>query len=270
MKKEIKNMKWSDFDLKKDEKPLDHLVENGGFARVFRELMVIGDSLSSGEFQSFENGVTGYHDFPEYSWGQYLARASGIAIDDCSAGGMTSEWWYNSFANENHFWDKRPQGYIVMLGANDLGLAHTPLGSIEDIHVSDSFLNAPTFAGNYAKILTKCHYLQPKGYLFLATMPHFEGWEDINSIADPHAELIRQIAKLYPHCYVLDFNKYCPMVPKTTLKKLAMDGHLTPAGYMLMGELIGSYLDYLVRQDPEQFAQVGFIGTPYSNSHAKE
>jgi hypothetical protein len=262
-------MEWNDFDLKKGEKPLDHLVDNGGFARVFRELMVIGDSLSSGEFQSFENGITGYHDFPDYTWGQYLARSSGIKIDDCSAGGMTAEWWYNRYAEENHFWDLRPQGYLLFLGANDLGLAHSPLGSVEDIHVSDSFLNPPTFAGNYAKILTKCHYLQPQGYLFLATMPHFEGWDELNSLSDPHAALLREIAKLYPHCFVLDFNRYCPLITKEARAKYAMDGHFTPAGYLLMGQLVGSYLDYLVRQDPATFAQVGFIGTPYSNSHAK-
>ena len=31
-----------------DEKPLDYLVSDGGFSRIFRRLVCIGDSLSSG------------------------------------------------------------------------------------------------------------------------------------------------------------------------------------------------------------------------------
>ena len=35
-----------------DEKPLDNLVEDGGFCGIFRTIGCIGDSLSSGEFES--------------------------------------------------------------------------------------------------------------------------------------------------------------------------------------------------------------------------
>ena len=48
------------------EKPLDRIVANGGFCGIFRTIACIGDSMSSGEFESFENGVTGYHDYFDY------------------------------------------------------------------------------------------------------------------------------------------------------------------------------------------------------------
>lgn len=55
--------------VKNGEKPLDNLVKDGGFASIFRTIAVVGDSLSSGEFESQKDGVKGYHDYFEYSWG---------------------------------------------------------------------------------------------------------------------------------------------------------------------------------------------------------
>ena len=65
-----------------DEKPLDIIKPDGGFFGIFRTVGCIGDSLSSGEMESLdENGNRGYHDYFEYSWGQYMARAAGNAGD---------------------------------------------------------------------------------------------------------------------------------------------------------------------------------------------
>ena len=62
-----------------NEKPLDRIVTDGGYTRIFRTIGCIGDSLSSGEHESRdENGNAGYHDFYEYSWGQYMARNAGL------------------------------------------------------------------------------------------------------------------------------------------------------------------------------------------------
>ena len=37
-----------------DEKPLDNLVTDGGYASIFRTVAFVGDSLSSGEFETFD------------------------------------------------------------------------------------------------------------------------------------------------------------------------------------------------------------------------
>jgi hypothetical protein len=47
-------MNWEYFMVQPDEKPLDRLVENGGFCSIFRTIGCVGDSLSSGEFEPFE------------------------------------------------------------------------------------------------------------------------------------------------------------------------------------------------------------------------
>ena len=40
-------------------------------------------------------------------------------------------------------------------------------------------------------------------------------------------------------------------------------GHMTPTGYLLMAKAVMSYIDYIIRNNPDDFSQVGFIGTPY-------
>ena len=52
------------YTASENEKPLDRLVTDGGFCGIFRKIACIGDSLSSGEFQSLNSeGKVGYHDY---------------------------------------------------------------------------------------------------------------------------------------------------------------------------------------------------------------
>ncbi len=39
---------------------------------------------------------------------------------------------------------------------------------------------------------------------------------------------------------------------------------MTPAGYLLMAKFTMSYIDYIIRNNHEDFNQAGFIGTPLS------
>ena len=56
--------KW--FELGANEQPLDIIKETCGFAGVFKQIGVIGDSLASGEFESRdENGSIVYTDMYE-------------------------------------------------------------------------------------------------------------------------------------------------------------------------------------------------------------
>ena len=73
-------MDLSKFTANKGEKPLDKIAVNGGLCGIFRKIACIGDSLSSGEFESFENGKRGYHDYYDYSWGQFLAQDTGSEV----------------------------------------------------------------------------------------------------------------------------------------------------------------------------------------------
>ena len=39
---------------------------------------------------------------------------------------------------------------------------------------------------------------------------------------------------------------------------------MTPTGYILTARMIESYIDYIIRKNQKDFAEVGFIGTELS------
>ena len=152
------------------EKPLDNIPADGGFAGIFRTIGCIGDSLSSGEFESRdENGNPGWHDMFEYSWGQYLGRLIGSKVYNFSRGGMTAKEYMESFAESKGYWnpDKLCQCYIIALGVNDILNRHMPVGTIADICLDDyTKNNTETFAGCYAQIIQRILTMQPKARFF--------------------------------------------------------------------------------------------------------
>ena len=76
--------------VKEGEKPLEKLAIGGGFCGIFRTIACIGDSLSSGEFESLDEDGKGWHDYFEYSWVQYMAHNIGATVHNFSRGGMTA------------------------------------------------------------------------------------------------------------------------------------------------------------------------------------
>ena len=91
--------------LDKNEKPLEKIVTDGGYTGIFRTIACVGDSLSSGEFESIDkDGVTNYHDYYDYSWGQYIARIAGCTVKNFSKGGMSAKDYCTGWAEEQGFW----------------------------------------------------------------------------------------------------------------------------------------------------------------------
>lgn len=254
------------------EKPLDRIPADGGLAGIFRRVCCIGDSLSSGEFESLDaNGNKGYHDMFEYSWGQYFARFVGTEVLNFSRGGMTAIEYCKTFAENNHFWDedKLCQCYIIALGVNDLLNIKMPLGTLADMNTEDyTKNNEETFAGWYTRIILRLKQMQPKARFFLMTMLH-NGDEAHDAIVDAHAALLHEIAGALDFTYVIDFAKYGPVQDAEYHRYFYLGGHLNSAGYLLTSRMLASYMDYIIRNNPEDFAQVGFIGKPFHHSGAK-
>lgn len=251
------------------EKPLDVIKPDGGFFGIFRTVACIGDSLSSGEFESTDaEGRKGYHDFYEYSWGQYMARAVGNTVYNFSRGGMSADWYLNSFGNEICAWDrsKACQAYILALGVNDLMGQNREIGSVSDVDVSDNTKNRKTFAGDYAKIIQRYKEISPEAYFFLMTMPR--GEQDDERVTG-HAALLHDLAGIFTRTYVLDFTAYAPRYDAEFRRNFYLGGHLNAAGYLLTAQMVMSYIDYLVRKSPEDFAQVGFINKGFHNMQAR-
>ena len=82
-----------------------------------------------------------------------------------------------------------------------------------------------------------------------------------------HAQLLREMAELFDYTYVIDLNAYAQIYDRHFRKRYYLNGHMNPAGYLLTARMIESYIDYIVRHNPEQFYQVGLIRTEdYDNN----
>lgn len=242
------------------EKPLDVIKPDGGFFAIFRKVAVIGDSLSSGEMESLNSkGEKGYHDYFEYSWGQFMARAAGCEVLNFSRGGMTASEYMESFGEANGFFDqdKACQAYIIALGVNDLCNRHDEIGSVADIDMNDYHNNKKTFAGYYASVIQKYREISPKSRIFLMTMVPNE--RRASSEIEAHRKLLYEIAEKFEFIYVLDFCEYAPPHDEKFRQNFYLGGHLNAMGYLITAQQVMSYIDYIIRNNNEDFAQTAFI-----------
>lgn len=252
-----------------DEKPLESVPSDGGFCGIFRTIACVGDSLSSGEFETVDaEGHTAYLDCFEYSWGQVLARMAGCKVYNFSRGGMTAQAYCEGYAANNGYFDadKAAQAYILALGLNDLhgiNRDHT-LGTTADIDLADWRNNTRSFAGFYGQIIQRYKEIQPKARFFLLTIPHESGVSKERDAADDaHAALLHQLAALFPFTYVMDIRRYAPVYDDEFKKQFYLFGHMNPAGYLYTGRMVVSYMDYIIRHNMSDFKQAGLIGTPH-------
>jgi len=249
------------------EKPLDHLVADGGFCGIFRTIACVGDSLSSGEYVSVdEEGRKSWHDMYEYSWGQYMARMAGCKVYNFSRGGMSAAEYMESFAEQRDFWnpEKKAQAYIIALGVNDIINDRKELGSTADIDLSDWRNNKKNFAGYYGQIIQRYKEIEPHARFFLMTMPHDRGEnEELIRLGDAHSDLMYELARFFPHTYVIDLRKYAPPYDEKFQELFYLFDHLNPMGYLLTAKMTVSYIDYIIRHNMKDFIQTGFIGTEF-------
>ncbi|MBR1677546.1 MAG: SGNH/GDSL hydrolase family protein [Clostridia bacterium] len=248
------------------EKPLDRIVTDGGFCAIFRTIACIGDSLSSGEFESVnEDGSISYHDVFEYSWGQFIARSCGSKVYNFSRGGMTAKEYVESFADANDLWSKEKlaQAYIIALGVNDISMERAgkiEFGAVSDADFSDYHNNAKTFAGYYAQIISHIKELQPRAKIFLVTPLRHD--DNLNEKRETINAILRGFTEIFDRTYLIDLYTFAPIHDDAFSAKFRL-GHLTPAGYLVCARMIESYIDYIIRTRPNEFKQVGFIGTNF-------
>ena len=254
--------------IKTNEKPLDNLVFNGGACSVFKRICVIGDSLAAGEFEA-KGRQSGNHiglDWLEYSWGAFIQKHTGTEVLNFSRGGMTAKWYFESFAQENDFWNenKLGQAYIIALGVNDLLNVRQEVGSINDIDFENYENNADTFAGYYAKIIQRIKSMQPEARFFLVTMPRGGVWNDPNDdIKRAHRDLLEKLCKVFTHTRLIDLFTYAPVFDDGVYEKFFLGHHMSPVGYYTMSVIIESYIDYIIRHEPIEYRDACFIGTDY-------
>ena len=72
--------------------------------------------------------------------------------------------------------------------------------------------------------------------------------------------LLYSLAEHFDNSYVLDLYKYGPVYDEFK-KKFFLHDHMNPSGYLLTARMVDSYIDYIIRHNPDDFKEVGFIGT---------
>lgn len=242
------------------EKPLELLVDGYSNTAIFRKMAFVGDSLSSGEFETVdENGVHGFHDLYEHSWGQYLARKNGLLGYNFSRGGMTAKWFLETFADENDFWnkDKAAGAYVFALGVNDLFHQGFKVGSAEDITKTEFEGDRP-YISYYAEIVRRYKEIAPDAKFFFVTLPK-DGRD--KEITENQVRAMYDLAEHFSNSYVIDLYKYGEVYDNNFRNKYFLHGHMNPMGYIYTARIIDSYIDYIIRQNPRDFVNAGLIGT---------
>lgn len=244
------------------EKPLENLVGGYSNTAIFRKMAFIGDSLSSGEFETVdENGNRGYHDMYEYSWGQFLARKNGLLAYNFSRGGMTAKWYLNNYAEENGFFDpeKACQAYVIALGVNDIFHQNMKIGVAEDITATE-FTDERPFISYYAEIIRRYKQISPDAKFFFVTVPN-SGDEQRKEKVAGMIQALNALAAHFDNAYVINLYEYAPVYDAAFEEIYFLHGHMNPMGYIFTANLIDSYIDYIIRTNPADFKHVGFIGT---------
>ena len=194
-----------------------------------------------------------------------MARTLGNKVYNFSRGGMTAREFSETFCRQCgvYDYDKLCQCYIIALGVNDINQGH-PIGNPDLVSVSERRNPEDnSMLAFIANIMRTLKSKQPNAKFFLMTIP-YSGNKEPERIAkeEEHAEAIRKFAEKTKNTYVLDFRKYAPEYDEKFRENFFL-GHMTPAGYLLTAKMVMSYIDYIIRNNPADFAEVGFIGTPY-------
>ena len=245
---------------------------------IFRKVGFIGDSMSSGEHEGTqEDGSKSYHDYFEYSWGQYIARSCGLEALNFSRGGLTCHGFFEQYITVNSPFEeeKKCQAYFIALGINDinhLDERYTKgFGSLDDVDFENEDNNVDSFIGQYVRIIQKLRKLESKCRIFVVTTakeaPEDEHKRKYFSLLE---KTLLELPKHFEFLYVIDIRKYGPTFNKKFGKKYFLGGHMSALGYKNFADMMIKYTDYLIESNPNEFAQVGFIGKGgVHNAHAK-
>ncbi len=255
------------------------LVPDGGMTAILRSVAVFGDSLASGE-QEYTNkdGSKGFYDDYDLSWGQFMARKCGLTVKNFSRGGLTAKGFQDLAHTMRAFYKlNRCNAYIIALGSNDVTkmdvIYPDGFGSVADIDLNNYQNNKQSFCGYYAKIIQQIKELEPFAKIFVTTLPkrHDRPDENVIKYTNMHAEFLRELPSLFDRVYVIDLNAqdFTVYTPEFN-KKYALGGHMSTMGYKYMGDVIATYIDYIICENPQEFKSMGLIGTDFENTNYKK
>ncbi len=248
------------------ERPLEHIIRDGGLTRIFRTAGVVGDSLSSGcmEYKDSSGNALGYDRY-EFSWIQQMRGICGFdKAENFSVGGLTSKTFWTTQSQkvknlredgENH----KCQVYFIALGVNDIADTTMEVGTSNDISNSSS----TTFYGYYSRIIKLIQSQQPKARIFLVGLPNHSNMTKWGARFRNFRDAIADMVNHFNFVYYLDLYQY-ELAYDSEFQKIYFNGfHENALGYARTAWVISSYVDWYIRHNYEEFREAGFIGTDY-------
>ena len=257
-----------------EEQPLDRIIHDGGFCKIFDKIGVVGDSLASGSIarpdsESHEESSEEIVDLMWYSWIQQMARYSGVTAYNFSMGGLSAHGIRFGTSNPNvqailtnlESNDKKCKAYFVALGHNDRNYANRHpeyvIGALTDCNLADPSQNADSYYGNIAWVISKIKSVQPMAKIFLVTMKSASTFGNYNVAV---RDMVGLFNTYYGNTdvYLVDMEG----VPIETSWEY-YEGHGSPQGYLNYSYQISSYVDFIIRHNQNDFKTVPYIGTSY-------
>lgn len=251
--------------------PLETIITSTSMACVFPRIACIGDSLTKGGME-WTSGSEGIIDYAAYSYPTHMQRILDNTVHNMGSSGACASSedgvksynrWNDIATSKNWLTDTyKCEAYIIALGTNDIGYLGSFTGDVSaDIDTSDYNSNALTSVGGYAKIIQRIRELQPRAKIFCVTIPHTRNSESTRTDANIK---IRAIAEMFG-CFIIDLEKY-GVQPDDVAKWKAIyynKGHLNCLGYKQYADMICTYIDWLMRNNPRDFYDIPAIETDY-------
>lgn len=218
-----------------EEKPTDY---TGNEISVFNKILCVGDSLTDGFFN--ENGGSRLI-IRNRAYPAKLQALTGIECTNMGHAGYTSKQWYDAYKNTD------VSGHdccIIQLGVNDA------LKSSSTAETTQALTD----------IITKVKSENGGIKIFVATIIPANGYmlESMRVMSETIRTIVNNLNDA--NVYLVDLWEY-----GHTADLLAFDsGHLSAYGYYQLACDYKAYISYIIKNNPNDFRYVQFIGTSYS------
>lgn len=222
-------------DTESNKIPTDY---EGNDICIFKKILCIGDSLTDGFFNE-NNGSRLI--IRERSYPTQLQKITGVECTNMGYAGYTSKQWYDAYK------DTDLSGHdccIIQLGVNDA------LKSSSTAETTQALTD----------IITKVKSENDGIKIFVATIIPANGYmlESMRVMSETIRTIVNNLNDA--NVYLVDLWKY-----GHTADLLAFDsGHLSAYGYYQLACDYKAYISYIIRNNPNDFRYVQFIGTFYS------
>lgn len=252
--------------------PIKIVSMDAGLTSIFHNWGFIGDSLSSGTNYTKEGASGRIFANYDYSWCQRIiamigqAKGSNWSVPGYTAKSWITQYWnneqkapYETTGADSYFKIDKKQIYTIFLGTNDAGTGVT-LGDYDsDVDLSNFENNADTFIGNYVGIIQRIKSIAPSAKIFVLTCVPSSSAE-----TGGYNDFIRSLPKKFTNVFLVDLAKYMPRGEKFDSDYIRM-GHFSTQGYQHLANCIATYIDYIIRNNPDSFKFVQILNTEYDD-----